>query len=94
MAQLAAAATYVRVFAFGGAPEPFSIADWGFMLLPPTVFAFLFVLGLFGLSSAGIVVWQRLLSGLGSFIAGCGLLVGLIYLPLNLFGSFLDYTLG
>jgi hypothetical protein len=64
------------------------------MLLPPAVFAFLLVAGLFGVNSSGIAVWRRALSGLGLFVAACGLAVGLVSLPLNLFGSFMDYTIG
>jgi hypothetical protein len=94
LAQLAAAAGYVALFVIGDAPDPFSLKDWAFMLLPPAVFAFLLVAGLFGISSSGIAVWRRVLSGLGLFVAACGLAVGLVYLPLNLFGSFMDYTIG
>jgi hypothetical protein len=94
LAQLAAAAGYVALFVVGDAPDPFSLRDWAFMLLPPAVFAFLLVAGLFGVSSSGIAVWRRVLSGLGVFVAACGLAVGLVWLPLNLFGSFMDYTIG
>jgi hypothetical protein len=94
LGQLAAAAGYVALFVVGDAPDPFSFEDWAFMLLPPAVFAFLLVAGLFGVSSSGIAVWRRVLSGLGSFVAACGLAVGLAWLPLNLFGSFRDYTIG
>lgn len=94
LAQIAAAAAYVAFFAFGDAPSPFSLEDWVFMLVPPAIFAFLFVAGLFGVSSTQIVGWQRLLSGLGSLIAAAGLAVGLVLLPLSLFGSFMDYAIG
>ncbi|HYP44288.1 MAG TPA: hypothetical protein VEQ66_03710 [Propionibacteriaceae bacterium] len=94
VAQLAAAVGYVACIAFGEAPEPFSFGDWTFILLPPALFAFLFVVGLFGLSSARLVAWQRVLSGLGSLVAGCGLALSLVLLPLGLAGSFMDYTVG
>jgi len=64
------------------------------MFVPPAVFAFLCGAGLFGLSSTHLVVWQRLLSGLGSLVAGCGLAAGLVLLPLGLFVSFMDYAIG
>jgi hypothetical protein len=94
LAQLAAAAGYVASIFLGDVPDPFSFEDWAFMLLPPAVFAFLFVAGLFGVSSSGIAVWRRALSGLGSFVAACGLAVSLVLLPLNLFGSLMDYAIG
>lgn len=63
------------------------------MLLPPALFAFLLVAGLFGLSPR-LPVWQRVISGAGSLLAAGGLAAGLILLPLNLFGSLSDYAIG
>jgi hypothetical protein len=79
LAQLAAAAGYGALFVVGDAPDPFSSRDWAFMLLPPAGFAFLLVAGLFGVTSSGIAVRRRALSGLGSFVAACGLAVGLVF---------------
>lgn len=93
LAQLAAAAGYVAFFAFTGVPDPFSFGAWAFMLLPPAAFAFLFVTGLFGVST-DLPVWQRVLSGVGSLVCACALAVGLVLLPLNLFGSLMDYAIG
>lgn len=94
LAQLGAAAGYGALFAFGEAPDPFSFGDWASMLLPPAIFAFLFVAGLFALRAPGVAVWQRALCGVGCALAVVGLVVGLVLLPLNLFGSFMDYTVG
>ncbi len=89
-----AAAGYVAWFASGVRQNRFPWGAWAFMLVPPAVFGFLFVAGLFGLSSAHIVRWQRLLSGLGSLVAAWGLAVGLILLPVILFGSMVAYAFG
>lgn len=94
LAQLAAAAGYVGWFGFGAASAPFSFETWVVMLVPPAVFAFLFVAGLFGLTSAHVVVWQRLLSAVGTLVAACGLVVSLLLLPILLLGSFMDLAIG
>lgn len=94
IAQLGGAAGYGAHFAFGEVPEPFSFRDWAYMLLPPAIFTCLFVAGLFAISAPGVAVWQRVLCGVGCALAIMGLVVGLLLLPLNLFGSFMDYTVG
>jgi len=92
--QIAAAGAYAAWMAFGDAADAFSLGNWIWMLVPPVVFGGLFCLGLFLARVAKPSLWRMILSGLGCLVSMCGLVVTVVLLPLSLFGSFMDYTIG
>ena len=90
--QILAVISYTIYFSSSEAPEPFSLEDWLFMLAPPLAFGALLAVGftLGSVSSRWSQRWVRL----GTVLGVVGFVATTLLLPLWLFGSFMDYTIG
>ena len=90
--QILAVTSYAIYFLESDAPEPFSLEDWLFTLMPPLAFGALlavsFILG--PVSSR----WSRQWVGLGTAFGVAGFVATMLLLPLWLFGSFMDNAIG
>lgn len=73
----------------GQAPAPFSVEDWAFILLPPTAFGAVWLLGR-RLRVQGGARWQVLLSRAGGLMTLCGLVLTCLLVPIGIFGSMMD----
>ena len=91
--QLLVAATYASVFALTAVPDPFSLADWSFMLLPPVSFGVVAVLG-WRKRVPRSRAWRALPSLAGNAVAVLGFLFTTLLVPLWVLGSFMDWAIG
>jgi hypothetical protein len=91
--QFMLAASYAAVVVLTPAATAFSSGDWLFMLLPPFTFGIAAMVGLrYRVPRVGFV--RCMVSLTGNVLTVCGFLLVCLYVPLGIFGSFMDWTIG